>query len=202
MTEIKLCGLSRTCDIDAVNSLMPDYVGFVFAKKSRRSVSATAARELKKCLHPAIRAVGVFVNENADTVAEYLEEGIIDLAQLHGTEDESYLTCLRLLTGKEIIQAFRITTKQDMLRAEKSTADMILLDSGAGTGKVFDWNLLKGIRRPFFLAGGLDPNNVEEAVRELHPHAVDVSSGIETDGVKDQTKMAAFIAAVRRGEKQ
>ena len=202
MTEIKLCGLSRTCDIDAVNSLMPDYVGFVFAKKSRRSVSATAARELKKCLHPAIRAVGVFVNENADTVAEYLEEGIIDLAQLHGTEDESYLTCLRLLTGREIIQAFRITTKQDMLRAEKSTADMILLDSGAGTGKVFDWNLLKGIRRPFFLAGGLDPNNVEEAVRELHPHAVDVSSGIETDGVKDQTKMAAFIAAVRRGEKQ
>ena len=202
MTEIKLCGLSRTCDIDAVNSLMPNYVGFVFAKKSRRSVSATAARELKKCLHPAIRAVGVFVNENADTVAEYLEEGIIDLAQLHGTEDESYLTCLRLLTGKEIIQAFRITTKQDMLRAEKSTADMILLDSGAGTGKVFDWNLLKGIRRPFFLAGGLDPNNVEEAVRELHPHAVDVSSGIETDGVKDQTKMAAFIAAVRRGEKQ
>lgn len=202
MTEIKLCGLSRTCDIDAVNSLMPDYVGFVFAKKSRRSVSAAAARKLKKRLHPAIRAVGVFVNENADTVAEYLEEGIIDLAQLHGPEDETYLTCLRSLTDKGIIQAFRITTVQDMLRAENSTADMILLDSGAGTGKVFDWNLLRGIQRPFFLAGGLDQNNVEEAVRRLHPHAVDVSSGIETDGVKDQLKMAAFIAAVRRGEKQ
>ena len=108
---------------------------------------------------------------------------------------------MRLLTDKKIIKAFRIKTVKDIKIAEQSTADYILLDSGAGTGEVFDWGFVKSIRRPYFLAGGLDARNAASAVKALYPFAVDVSSGIETDGVKDKTKMAAFIAAVRKEER-
>ncbi len=125
-------------------------------------------------------------------------DDIIDIAQLHGDEDEDYIAQLRLLTDKKIIKAFRIKTVKDIKIAEQSTADYILLDSGAGTGEVFDWGFVKSIRRPYFLAGGLDARNAASAVKALYPFAVDVSSGIETDGVKDKTKMAAFIAAVRK----
>ena len=198
MTNIKLCGLSRPCDIEAANELKPDYIGFVFASKSKRYVTYEKAAELKRRLSPEIRAVGVFVNEYPQNVAKLLESGIIDMAQLHGDEDEAYITQLRLLTDKPIIQAFRIKTAEDIKNAEQSTAEYILLDSGAGTGRVFDWGLVKSIRRPYFLAGGLDAGNAADAVKVLHPFAVDVSSGIETAGVKDKTKMAAFVAAVRK----
>lgn len=201
MTKIKLCGLSQPCDIEAVNELKPDYIGFVFAPKSKRYVTYEKATELKSRLSPEIQAVGVFVNEHPQNVAKLLQNGIIDIAQLHGDEDEDYITQLRLLTDKPIIKAFRIKTANDMITAEQSTADYILLDSGAGTGTVFDWELAKSIRRPYFLAGGLDFDNVSEAVKALHPFAVDVSSGIETDGVKDKTKMAAFVAAVRKEDR-
>ena len=130
-------------------------------------------------------------------VAELLNEGIIDLAQLHGSEDEDYIARLRKLTDKPIIKAFTIHEERNIKAAEMSTADYILLDSGAGTGKVFDWALLKFIQRPYFLAGGLDVYNVGEATKELDPYAVDVSSGIETHGVKDKEKMAAFVKEVR-----
>ena len=200
MTKIKFCGLSRICDIEAANALMPDYIGFVFAGRSRRYVSKSTARELKRYLDPAIQAVGVFVNEDPDTVAGYLEEGVIDIAQLHGSEDEGYLARLRAKTDRPVIQAFRVESEADVQRAGQSTADFLLLDSGAGTGTTFDWKLTLRTQRPFFLAGGLSPENVENAVRELRPYAVDVSSGIETDGRKDRNKMAAFFAAVRRGE--
>ena len=199
MTRIKLCGLSRSCDIAAVNALDPEYIGFVFAAKSRRYVSAEKAAELKGLLKTGIKAVGVFVKENHATVADLLNEGIIDIAQLHGGEDEAYIRHLRTLTDKPVIKAFRIDHKQDVQDAEESTADYILLDSGSGgTGTVFNWELIKNIKRPYFLAGGLGPDNVEEAVRSLQPYAVDVSSGIESDGLKDKTKMAAFVAAVRK----
>ena len=134
-------------------------------------------------------------------VANLLKNGIIDIAQLHGDEGEDYITQLRLLTDKPIIKAFRIKAANDIEIAEQSTADYILLDSGAGTGMIFDWNLVKSIRRPYFLAGGLDAHNVADAVKALHPFAVDVSSGIETNGVKDKTKMAAFVAAVRKEDR-
>ncbi len=198
MTKIKLCGLSRPCDIEAAKKLKPDYIGFVFAPKSRRYVTYKKAEELKSLLSPDIEAVGVFVNEPPQNVATLLKKGIIDIAQLHGDEDEDYIAELRLLTDKPIIKAFRIKTANDIKIAEQSTADDILLDSGAGTGTVFDWELLKSIQRPYFLAGGLDARNVASAIKTLHPHAVDVSSGIETDEVKDKTKMAAFVAAVRK----
>ena len=201
MTKIKLCGLSRACDIDAANELRPEYIGFVFAPKSKRYVTPETATELIRLLVPDIKAVGVFVNENPKTVAAPLNKGMIDIAQLHGDEDEDYIQRLRTLTGKPIIKAFRIGNEADISNAEQSTADCILLDSGAGTGTVFDWGLVKSIKRPYFLAGGLDARNVADAVKALHPFAVDVSSGIETNGVKDKTKMAAFAATVRKEER-
>ena len=201
MTRIKLCGLSRPCDIEAANALKPDYIGFMFAPKSRRYVSPEAAAGLRKRLDPAIRAVGVFVNERPEAVAALLRAGTIDIAQLHGSEDTAYIDRLRALTGQPLVQAFRMESERDIAAAQASTADFVLLDSGAGgTGTAFDWTLLRGICRPYFLAGGLDPDNVGNAVRLLCPYAVDVSSGIETDGKKDRNKMAAFVAAVRKEE--
>lgn len=200
MTRIKLCGLSRLQEIQEANRLMPQYIGFVFAPKSRRYIEPQKARELKKHLHPAIKAVGVFVNEEPKVVAEFLNSDVIDMAQLHGNEDESYICRLRAYTNKPLIQAFSIKTRQDAEAAEKSSAEYVLLDSGAGTGVPFDWKLIHGVKRPYFLAGGLGLQNVEEAVRVLKPYAVDVSSGIETDGQKDRRKMADFVAAVRKGD--
>ena len=159
-TKIKLCGLSRPRDIRAANALKPEFVGFVFAPRSRRYV------------------------------------------QLHGAEDNGYIRRLRALTDRPVIQAFRIRSEEDVRRAADSGADHILLDSGAGTGTAFDWALLRHIKRPYFLAGGLGPGKVERAVELLHPYAVDVSSGIETEGVKDPSKMAAFVAAARKEDKR
>ena len=201
MTKIKLCGLSRPCDIQTANELMPEYIGFVFAPKSKRYIDPQKAAGLKELLSSDIQAVGVFVDEASDTVAALLNSGVIDIAQLHGGEDEAYVQRLRQLTDQPIIKAFQIKTRDDIAEAERCSADHVLLDSGAGTGAVFDWSLLKNAKRPYFLAGGLSPDNVYEAVRLLHPYAVDVSSGIETDGLKDREKAAAFIAAVRKEER-
>lgn len=201
MTKIKLCGLSRPCDIEAANQLKPDYIGFVFAPKSKRYVTYRKAAELKSRLSPEIKAVGVFVNECPQETAKLLKNGIIDMVQLHGGEAEDDIARLRRLTDRPIIKAFRIETAYDIKAANQSTADYILLDSGAGTGTVFDWSLVNSIGRPYFLAGGLDADNVADAVKALRPFAVDVSSGIETDGLKDKAKMAAFIAAVRKEDR-
>ena len=198
MTKIKLCGLSRPCDIEWVNALVPDFIGFVFAKKSRRCISPEEARSLRRALDPGIRVVGVFVRESPELVAGLLNGGIIDIAQLHGGEDEAYIEALRRLTDLPLIQAFRIDGPGDLARAKDSSADHVLLDHGAGgTGSSFDWRLIRDFSRPYFLAGGLSPDNAGEAVRALRPWAVDVSSGIETDGKKDYDKMRAFVGAVR-----
>ena len=197
-TKIKFCGLMRECDILAANEIRPDYIGFVFAKKSRRYVAPNLARQLKAALDPGIKAVGVFVNETPEIIADLLHADIIDIAQLHGQEDEAYISRLRSLTDKPLIQAFRIDQKEDVEHALQSSADYILLDSGdGGTGTTFDWSLLKDIPRPYFLAGGLHAENIADAILHLHPYAVDVSSGIETDKIKDIQKMRTFAAAVR-----
>ena len=167
-------------------------------KKSRRYVSPDKALELRRLLAPAIRAVGVFTDEAPERVAGLLNAGVIDIAQLHGGEDSDYINELRALAGKPVIKAFCLASPADVELANRSGADYVLLDSGSGSGKPFDWSLLNNVRRPFFLAGGLSPDNVGRAVRQLKPYAVDVSSGIETDGYKDPEKMSAFVAAVRK----
>lgn len=197
MTKIKMCGLSRIEDIEAANSIKPDYVGFVFAGISKRRVSAAEAGKLKSKLDPDVKAVGVFSDDKLDFVASVLNLGVIDAVQLHGSEDEEYIEKVHEITDKPIIKAFIIRSKEDVERAEKSTADCVLLDGGKGEGKAFDQSLLKGIKRPYFLAGGLNPDNVFDAVKALKPYAVDVSTGIETDGVKDREKMKAFADTVR-----
>ena len=198
MTQIKLCGLRRPEDIEAANRLKPEYIGFVFARKSKRYVDPETALSLKKSLSPDIKAVGVFVNEELSVVANLLKRGVIDVAQLHGSESEDYIAELKAAAGKPVIRAFKVASSEDVAVAVNSSADQILLDAGAGDGVTFDWSIVKNVERPFFLAGGLNPLNVADAVEAVHPFAVDVSSGIETDGVKDTDKMAAFVKAVRK----
>lgn len=197
MTRIKMCGLRRPEDIEAAGELLPEYIGFVFFPGSKRYVPPETARALKAGLNPGIRTVGVFVDEKPETVAKLLSDGTIDMAQLHGSEDEAYLADLRKRTDKPLIRAFRVRGAEDALRAQASSADEILLDAGAGDGKTFDWSWLRQVKCPYFLAGGLTPENAGRAVRELKPYAVDVSSGIETGGFKDIVKMRAFVRAVR-----
>ena len=201
MVKVKFCGLRRPEDISVVNELGVDYAGFVFAKKSRRYVGPETALELRKKLAPGISAVGVFVDEEPEEVARLIKDGVIDIAQLHGSENDAYIARLRELLGtakKNVIQAFKIDSIEEVQKASKSSADMILLDSGAGSGKEFDWSLLKEIKRPYFLAGGLSVDNAAEAIERLRPYALDVSSGIETDGFKDKEKMALFMKNIGR----
>lgn len=206
MTKIKLCGLTRSCDIAWVNELMPEYIGFVFAKNSKRYVSSGQAEDLRKKLKCGIIPVGVFVDEKPEIIADLCRRKIIDAVQLHGNEDEEYIRKLRKLTDCVIIKAFRIGEqadrkgKADIEAINYSTADYVLLDSGQGSGKTFDWSVLEKIHRKYFLAGGLGTENVREAVLKLSPYAVDASSLLETDGFKDKSKMAAFVNAVRKSE--
>lgn len=202
MTKVKMCGLTRAEDIAAVNVLQPEYIGFVFVSKSKRYITKQQAASLRTRVDKTIKVVGVFVDEDVKVVAEYLNCGIIDLAQLHGQEDDAYIARLRAVTDKPVIKAFRVRTIEDIQKAQNSAADMILLDAGAGDGKTFDWSLVRTVTRPYFLAGGLSPDNAGQAIAALHPFALDVSSGIETDGHKDKKKMAAFMAAVRKEEDQ
>ena len=199
--RIKICGLFRPCDIDFVNAAGPDYIGFVFAK-SRRQVTKEQALSLKKRLLPSIQTVGVFVNEDPKRAAALAEEGIIDWIQLHGQEDEGYLRRLREQTDCPLIKAFSVTDASDVKRACESSADYILLDHGAGgTGQCFDWHLAEKIERPWFLAGGLNPDNIKEAVFS-NAFCLDVSSGVETRGCKDQRKIEACVRICReKGER-
>lgn len=198
MTKIKICGLRREQDIRYANELMPDYIGFVFLKGKMRYVTFEEAAHLRSLLDSAIPAVGVFVNEPAENVIRLLQAGTIQIAQLHGQEDEAYAEELRRAGDHCIIRAFAVRSSEDIHRAFAFPADYPLLDNGKGTGETFDWSLFQEQEKPFFLAGGLSPENVKEAIECFHPYAVDVSSGVETDGFKDYEKMKAFMDAVRR----
>ena len=197
MTKIKLCGLKRPCDIDYVNELAPDYVGFVFAKKSKRYVTLEETKALRSRLKSGIVPVGVFVDAEKEQVAELVKQNIIEAVQLHGQENEAYIQELRKLVDCPIIKTFCVKGRREVEAANRSVADYVLLDSGGGSGVTFDWSLLREMKRPYFLAGGLTPDNVAEAIKEFQPFAVDASSSLETDGVKDREKMTAFVKAVR-----
>ena len=197
MTKIKICGLMTPQDAAFVNAVQPDFAGMILSPGFRRTVTRETAAAIREALDTAIPAVGVFVDADPADIAAYVNSGIIQTVQLHGHEDAAYIEKLRQMTDAQIFQAFRIRSAADVQQAEQSAADMILLDSGTGTGRVFDWSLLSDIRRPYLLAGGLHPGNVAEAVAALHSAGVDVSSGVETDGRKDFAKIQAFVRAVR-----
>ncbi len=203
MTCIKLCGIKRATDIEKVNDLKPEYIGFVFWEKSKRNVSIEEAKELKGRLSDGIKAVGVFVDCEPEFAAGLANKKIIDVIQLHGSEDEAYIRKLRTMTDAEIIKAFQFCedpVKNDQIvnAVNESSTDFVLLDAGKGCGNTFDWTITERINKKFFLAGGLDPENVKGAIDKTKPYAVDVSSGIETDGVKDPAKMERFVNNVRR----
>ena len=197
---IKYCGMQRKEDIEAVNRVRPDLVGFILVPGRRRYVAPETIQELRRVLLPEIKAVGVFINEDIRVVQDLLSRGIIDIAQLHGNESDAYIRELKRATGAKVIKAFGVRDQGDLLKVETCEADLVLLDSpGGGTGETFGWRCLKDVKRPYILAGGLNTENIEEAVRMLHPFGVDVSSGIETDGKKDEEKMRSFMELLRKG---
>lgn len=194
--KIKICGLFRNQDTEYANIAKPDYIGFVFAE-SRRKVTPEKASELKRFLNPDIKSVGVFVNQNKSLIAELVRNKIIDIIQLHGSEDNAYISELRELTGDTpIIKAVSVKSTEDILKSAEYISDFILLDNGkGGTGEKFDWNLIEKNHR-IFLAGGVNPDNISEAIK-LNPYCIDVSSGAETNGLKDKDKMIQLVRAVR-----
>ncbi|MDY3619380.1 phosphoribosylanthranilate isomerase [Agathobaculum sp.] len=202
--KLKFCGLTREEDIAAANETLPDYIGFVFAE-SRRRVSDREAARLRARLVPQIQTVGVFVNDDPAHIAALTRDGIIQMIQLHGDEDAAYITRLRVLTDAPIGKAARVRTRADIERAEALPADFLLLDACAGrayggSGRQFDWSLIGKVGKPFFLAGGINEDNIGRAL-QTGAYALDLSSGIETDGVKDPVKMRRIAELVRRDNK-
>jgi phosphoribosylanthranilate isomerase len=197
--KIKICGLTRAADIAHANSAAPDYIGFVFAE-SRRRVSYETAARLRAGLSVGVTPVGVFQNAPMQDIAALYRGGVIALAQLHGDEDADYISALKRLCAVPVIKAVTVRAPADAARFEASEADFLLLDSGGGTGRAFDWRLIGEREKPFFLAGGIGLGNIDGAL-DRRPYAVDISSGAETEGVKDGEKMAALVRRVRERSK-
>ena len=224
--KIKICGLSRPEDIKYVNAAKPDYAGFVIDyPKSHRSITPDQLREFVKALDDDITPVGVFVDAGEELAADLYNSGVIKIMQLHGNEDDEYIARLRTLIGTgtgvnadvndgtggdgdevRIVKAFRVRTPEDLEKAQASIADMVLLDQGKGEGRSFDWSIVREnrdkLQRPFFLAGGLDAGNLAEAVELMHPWAVDMSSSLETDKVKDREKIDEIMKIMDELQKQ
>ncbi len=198
MVKIKICGIKRLEDIEMVNRYKPDYIGFVFAD-SKRKVSHDLAKELRNNLDSDIIPVGVFVDSPQDEILKLFDDGIIEIAQLHGSESEQYILDLKKKTNGElkIINAIEMTQEIDLLKYNDSSSDYLLLDSGKGSGKTFDWSLIrKDIKKEFFLAGGLNSENVAPAINEFNPYAIDLSSSLETDGFKDENKIKEIMEVI------
>jgi phosphoribosylanthranilate isomerase len=207
--RIKICGLFREQDIDYVNEARPDYCGFVFAE-SKRQVSAELAGRLRRRLADGITAVGVFVNAPINDIAALYRNGTISIAQLHGNETDEYIAHLKKTTKDTPIPIIKVI-KHSSLKisapsrlcvrsSESNPTDYYLIDSGSGSGETFDWNLLNSltIDKPWFLAGGINLDNINQAMT-VNPYGIDVSSGAETDGVKDREKILQLTAAIRKG---
>ena len=198
MVKVKICGIRRMEDIEIVNRYKPDYIGFVFADSKRR-VSHDLAYELKLNLDSDIISVGVFVDASLNEILKLFEEGVIEMAQLHGSESEEYILTLKEKTNSElkIIKAIEMSEDVDLLKYNNSRADYLLLDSGKGSGKTFDWSLMESdLNKEFFLAGGLDISNISDAIKEFDPYAIDLSSSLEVDGFKDESKIKELMEAI------
>ena len=210
MPKVKMCGISKVETIPAIIDAKPDYMGLVFAP-SKRQVTVDQAKTLVEELHKqyavrynskTIKTVGVFVNETIENLLKIAEEVKLDVIQLHGDEDESFIQILKEQSNVEVWKAVQVRSAADAEKWIDSSADMLLFDAyhkdeRGGTGEVFDWSSLDEFERPFMLAGGIDSTNVARAIRTVRPYGIDISSGIETEGVKDDEKMKAFTNSVR-----
>ncbi|MHB1346566.1 MAG: phosphoribosylanthranilate isomerase [Candidatus Humimicrobiaceae bacterium] len=199
MAKIKICGIKNFKDIECINEAQPDYIGFVFAK-GKRYVDPELANLLKSRLNRNIHVIGVFVNEDIGAIAKLCDRNIIDIVQIHGDEDEAYIKALKKEVFKPIIKTIRV--KEQVTSPIYDSADYVLFDTFSkshygGTGKSFDWNMIRGYKKPFFLAGGLKFGNVADAVNSLHPYCIDISSGVETDNIKDGEKIIKVVNLVR-----
>lgn len=192
---VKICGLMRPEDAVAAGRAGADWAGIVFHPVSRRCVSAEQAMAIRNALPQSIRSVAVVVDRDPAFVSHLVESGIADMVQAHGCGDGYFRRIADL--GVPTIRAYVVRSKEDVEAAASSEADYVLLDAGQGSGRTFDWSLLQDADFPYILSGGLDPDNVADAVRRLRPIGVDVSSGVETDGVKDEAKMRAFADTAR-----
>ena len=185
--KIKICGLRTPGDANAVNEAMPDYVGFILTEGYKRTVSEETARLLSKFVDPQIQRVGVFVNDDISRIKRFLYNGLIDIVQLHGEESDDYINELR--SEGSVIKVFRVDDNFDLAKAENSPADMIMFDSGTGSGETFDWSRIKACKRPIILAGGIGPGNIIpacEALKGSGLYAVDMSSSVDKGGHKDE----------------
>lgn len=214
MQKIKLCGMMKPCDIEYANRVKPDFVGFIFAN-TRRKIGATQAKQFREALDAEIPSVGVFVNEDISVITSLVQDGCIDMIQLHGEEDADYIRRLREVCDVPVIKAVKVQTVEQIRQAAALPVDYLLLDTYrkgvlGGTGEAFDWELLREAKavagdtaegelfgKPYFLAGGLHAGNLREAAA-LGSYGLDVSSGIETDGSKDFTKMVKVMELVRK----
>lgn len=208
--KVKMCGISKIETIPAVVEAKPDYMGLVFAP-SKRQVTVEQAKILieelhKQCINhydtKVVKTVGVFVNETLDNLVRIADTANLDAVQLHGDEDEAFIQSLKERTNVEVWKAIQIRTAADTEKWIDSSADMLLFDAyhkdeRGGTGEVFDWSSLDAFERPFMLAGGIDSTNVARAIRTVRPYGIDISSGIETNGVKDDEKITAFTKIVK-----
>lgn len=206
MTKIKICGLSRREDIESVNMVSPDYIGFIMGfPKSHRNITIERAKTLRAGLKEEIQVVGVFVDAEISMIVDACAQKVIDIIQLHGREDIRYIERLKAVLASvevqaKIIKTIQVKSKEDLTLIKEVPADMILLDAGMGDGKLFSqeqMELLKSVNRDYFLAGGLNPENVSELLESLHPFGVDVSSGVETEKKKDRKKIRRFVQNVR-----
>lgn len=190
MAKLKICGLKRVEDIDYVNELKVDYIGFILSDGYKRSIDFETAQSLKNRLSKDIKAVGVFVDEDKKYIDYYIKNNIIDIVQLHGNEEPEFCKGFDV----PVIKCFNPDT---FSKVDEYDTDYFLFDSGAGTGKEFDWNILPECEKPFFLAGGISIDNAEDAVNSAHPFALDVSSSLETNSKKDRAKVEAFVKKIR-----
>lgn len=196
--KIKICGLQTAEDISYVNGMNVDFAGFIFAEKSKRRITLEQALSMKTRLSPTIECIGVFQNEDTEKIINIAKSGAIDIIQLHGSEDNDYIKIIKSKTHMPVIKAFKV---QENIK--DSAADYILFDSSSGgkfggTGKTFDWSLIPKTNKRIFLAGGLNSENIEQAIRTVNPYCVDINSGVETDGKKNHQKIVEIVQKIRK----
>jgi len=199
--KIKICGLQRLEDIEYINEVKVDYAGFIFSPASKRSINIKTADILKRNLSPEIKTAGVFVNQETEYIQEAALNNLIDIVQLHGDEDDSFVQKIKKLTGLKVIKAFR-ADKNLLYNIENTSADYVLIDSFdgkqfGGTGKTFNWSLIPQTNKEIFLAGGLNASNIKKAIA-VNPYCLDINSGVETDGGKDREKIREIVKIIRK----